>query len=101
MFEILSIIFLALMAEIMDSGIGMMYGTLLCLLLISAGYDPLLVVPSVLISQALGGAIATVRHHKYRNAYFEGLSKDDIDLDDIFLDESCELLRECCEFLST
>ena len=76
MFEILSIIFLALMAEIVDSGIGMMYGTLLCPLLISAGYDPLLVVPSVLISQALGGAIATVRHHKYRNAYFEGLSKD-------------------------
>jgi len=76
MLEALFIISLALIAETIDSSIGMMYGTLLSPLLITAGYDPRLVVPSILISQALGGAVATVRHHKYRNADFRGLSRD-------------------------
>lgn len=62
--------------EIVDSSIGMMYGTLLSPILILMGYDPIHVVPAILISQAAGGLGGALMHHKYGNADFSGLTRD-------------------------
>jgi len=67
---------LALIMEIVDSGLGMMYGTLLSPIFILMGYSPKLVVPSILISQAIGGSVASVFHHKRGNSNFSGLTRD-------------------------
>jgi len=67
---ILSILFLCFIMESIDSGIGMMYGTLLSPLLIIIGFNPLVVVPSILLSQAIGGFAATFHHNKFKNASF-------------------------------
>jgi uncharacterized membrane protein YfcA len=57
--------------EFVDSALGMMYGTVLSPLLILLGYDVKTVVPSILISQAIGGFVASWRHHKLKNANFQ------------------------------
>ena len=72
----LGLIIAALVMETIDSGLGMMYGTLLSPILILVGYDPKLVVPSILFSQAIGGFAATYHHHKYNNAKFNWSSRD-------------------------
>ena len=50
-----------------DASMGMMYGTILSPALIIAGFEPILVVPSILFSQALGGFTASIFHHRLRN----------------------------------
>lgn len=72
----LIIILAALIMELIDSGIGMMYGTLLTPVLILAGYDAKITVPCVLLSQAIGGFAATYHHNKYKNAEFSWKSED-------------------------
>ncbi|MBU2573882.1 MAG: sulfite exporter TauE/SafE family protein [Elusimicrobia bacterium] len=67
---------MAVVMEIIDSGLGMMYGTLLSPILILMGYDPKLVVPAILISQALGGAAGSIGHHLRKNSDFSGLTRD-------------------------
>lgn len=66
----------ALICEFIDSYLGMMYGTILTPVLIIAGFSPFIIVPSILLSQAVGGFIASFRHHKFKNASFELKSKD-------------------------
>lgn len=68
--SIVLIVIIAFVAEFIDSSLGMMYGTLLSPILISLGYDPLVVVPSLLLSQALGGLVASIFHNKFNNADF-------------------------------
>ena len=51
--------------------LGMMYGTILSPLLILFGYDVKSVVPSILISQAIGGFVASYKHHQLKNADFQ------------------------------
>jgi uncharacterized membrane protein YfcA len=60
----------ALIMEFIDSALGMMYGTVLAPLLILMNYSAADVVPSLLISQAIGGFIASWRHHHFNNADF-------------------------------
>ncbi len=67
---VLLLMAMALVMEFIDSFLGMMYGTVLSPLLILAGYDAKTVVPAILISQAIGGFIASWRHHKLGNASF-------------------------------
>lgn len=67
---IILLVGLAFMAELIDSSMGMMYGTLLSPLLIVLGFDPLVVVPSLLLTQAFGGFIASMFHQKLCNADF-------------------------------
>ncbi|OGP66822.1 MAG: hypothetical protein A2031_01785 [Deltaproteobacteria bacterium RBG_19FT_COMBO_43_11] len=62
--------------EFIDSALGMMYGTVLSPLLILMGYDVKTVVPSILISQAIGGFIASWRHHRLKNANFQSGTTD-------------------------
>ena len=65
------LIIAALIFEILDSSVGMGYGTLLSPLLIFLGFPVLVVVPSILISQAFGGLTASFFHHKHGNADFK------------------------------
>ena len=60
----------SLIMEFIDSALGMMYGTVLSPMLIIMNYDAKEVVPSILISQAIGGFIASWRHHRLKNADF-------------------------------
>jgi len=53
--------------EFIDASMGMMFGTILSPVLIIAGFEPVLVVPSILLSQALGGFTASIFHHRLRN----------------------------------
>jgi len=54
----------------------MMYGTVLSPLLIILDYNTKDVVPSILISQAIGGFIASWRHHRFKNADFNSGTTD-------------------------
>jgi len=60
----------AFVCEMIDSSLGMLYGTILSPILIIAGFDPLVVVPSILFSQAIGGIIASIGHHRLKNVDF-------------------------------
>ncbi len=65
----LPLLFLAATAcELVDSGLGMMYGTILSPLLMLCGYSPRDVVPAILLSQAAGGIVASLGHHGRGNA---------------------------------
>lgn len=68
--QIISLISAAFVCELIDSSLGMLYGTILSPVLIIASFDPLVVVPSILFSQAVGGIIASVGHHRLRNVDF-------------------------------
>lgn len=76
MFESFYLVVFALVMEFIDSALGMMYGTVLSPLLILMGYDVKTVVPSILISQAIGGFIASWRHHRLKNANFQSGTTD-------------------------
>ena len=69
-FEMFLILIAAFVCEMIDSSLGMLYGTILSPVLIIAGYDPIVVVPSILFSQAIGGIIASLGHHKLKNVEF-------------------------------
>ncbi|MCK4491684.1 MAG: sulfite exporter TauE/SafE family protein, partial [Candidatus Altiarchaeales archaeon] len=73
---IVVLIIMALIMETVDSSLGMMYGTLLSPILIGYGFEPQVVVPAILISQAIGGISGTISHHRFENANFRGLTRD-------------------------
>jgi len=73
--QIILIISAAFVCELIDSSLGMLYGTILSPVLIIMGYDPLVVVPSILFSQAIGSIIASIGHHRLRNVDF-AIKKD-------------------------
>ncbi|MFB0561514.1 MAG: sulfite exporter TauE/SafE family protein [Candidatus Lokiarchaeia archaeon] len=70
------IILIAIISEIIDSGLGMMYGTLVTVAMILLGFNPVLVIPSLLISQAVGGLTGAGFHHKFSNADFRLNTED-------------------------
>lgn len=70
------VVLLAFGGEVIDAGLGMMYGTLLSPILVLMGYSPQLVVPSILISQAAGGLVGTIRHNSLGNSDFNGMTRD-------------------------
>ena len=74
--QIILITSAAFVCELIDSSLGMLYGTILSPVLIIAGFDPLVVVPSILFSQAIGGTIASIGHHRLKNVDFS--IKEDI-----------------------
>ena len=67
---------IAFVCEFIDSSLGMGYGTILSPLLIIMGFDPLVAVPAILLSQAFGGFTAAVFHHQFENASFSPRSRD-------------------------
>jgi uncharacterized membrane protein YfcA len=63
----IAVVFGGFLCEFIDASMGMMYGTILSPALIIAGFEPVLVVPSILFSQAFGGFTASIFHHKLSN----------------------------------
>lgn len=66
----------AFISEYLDSGLGMGYGTALAPILIIMGYDPLKVVPAILISQLATDIAACITHHSFKNVDLAPGSKD-------------------------
>ncbi|MFC1794856.1 sulfite exporter TauE/SafE family protein [Planctomycetota bacterium] len=64
---VIAVVLGGFLCEFIDASMGMMYGTILSPVLIIAGFEPVLVVPSILLSQALGGLTASIFHHKFGN----------------------------------
>ncbi len=62
---------LALGCEYVDSTLGMGYGTTLTPILLLMGYEPIQIVPSVLLSEFLTGILAGILHHEFGNVNFK------------------------------
>ena len=69
--------FVSLLFMYVDSTLGMGYGTTLTPILIIMGYDPVKVVPALLVCQWLAGIVAGISHQSAGNIY---LSSDSIHL---------------------
>lgn len=63
----LGILLIAFGCELVDSTLGMGYGTTLTPLLLLFGFTPLQVVPAVLLSELVTGISAAFAHHRARN----------------------------------
>jgi hypothetical protein len=64
---LLPVFLAALVCEYIDSALGMGYGTTLTPLLLLAGFEPLVVVPAILLSECVSGAWAALLHQHDRN----------------------------------
>lgn len=64
------LVLLALACEYVDSTLGMGYGTTLTPILLLLGFQPMQIVPSVLLSEFLTGILAGVLHHEFGNVDF-------------------------------
>jgi len=67
LFNYLPVVILAFLLEVVDASIGMGYGTILTPVLLMIGFDPLQVVPAVLVSQLAGDFLAAFFHHEFKN----------------------------------
>jgi uncharacterized protein len=71
-FQILPVVIvIAFVFEGLDSSAGMGFGTALAPLLFILGYEPLQVVPILLLSEMLTGLVAGFVHHEFDNVHFE------------------------------
>lgn len=64
------VVLLAFVFQTMDSAAGMGFGTALAPLLLALGFDPLAVVPVLLIAQTAAGLVSAIIHHEFRNVRF-------------------------------
>ena len=64
------VIVLGFIMEVVDAAIGMGYGTILTPVLFVIGFDFLQIVPAVLIAQLVGGLLASLFHHRFKNVDF-------------------------------
>lgn len=70
--SVLALFMAALCCEFVDSSLGMGYGTTLTPLLLLVGFEPLQIVPCVLLSEFVTGMTAAVMHHRDGNIDFFG-----------------------------
>jgi uncharacterized membrane protein YfcA len=71
--DMLMFIFITILAfifQFIDASIGMGYGTILSPILLCLGFNPIISVPAVLFSQAMGSFAASRFHIKYGNSSF-------------------------------
>jgi len=61
------IILMAFICELVDSSLGMGYGTILTPVLLALGYEPAEIVPAVLLSEFITGVTAGFFHHEFGN----------------------------------
>lgn len=73
---ILPILPLAFICELVDSSLGMGYGTTLTPILIILGYEPLVIVPSVLFSEFITGLLSGVFHQEFGNTNLRPGTRD-------------------------
>ena len=62
-----TVVGLAIIFEFLDSAAGMGYGTAFTPLLLLMGYDPLQIIPVIMIQQACAGLIGAYMHKEYGN----------------------------------
>lgn len=67
---------IAFISEYLDSSLGMGYGTALAPILIILGYEPLKVVPAILVSQFVTDIAACIFHHNCCNVDLRVNAKD-------------------------
>jgi len=67
----IAIVLMAFVAEFIDASLGMGYGTMLSPLLIIIGFDPVVAVPPLLLSQAAGGLTASIFHQRLENVSYQ------------------------------
>lgn len=65
-----AIVLMAFIFQSLDSTMGMGFGTAIAPLLIAMGYDPLSVVPMLLLVQSFSGILAGWLHHDIGNVHF-------------------------------
>lgn len=70
------IILLAFVCELVDSSLGMGYGTTLTPLLLLLGYEPAEIVPAVLLSECVTGMVAGLLHHEFGNVNLRPGTRD-------------------------
>lgn len=75
-YQMISIILLAFVCELVDSSLGMGYGTTLTPIMLALGYEPLQIVPAVLCSEAITGVLAGLFHHEFGNVDLRPGSRD-------------------------
>jgi hypothetical protein len=68
--QTLAILLAALACEYVDSTLGMGYGTTLTPVLLLVGFEPLVIVPAVLLSELVTGLTSGVMHHGAGNVNF-------------------------------
>lgn len=70
-FEIVALLFgMAFFCELVDSTLGMGYGTTLTPVLLFMGFEPMQVVPAILLSELVTGGFSAFAHHRAGNAFF-------------------------------
>lgn len=74
--QTIPILLLAFVCELVDSTLGMGYGTTLTPIMLALGYEPLQIVPAVLCSEALTGILAGLFHHEFGNVNLRPGSRD-------------------------
>jgi uncharacterized membrane protein YfcA len=67
---VIALVFVAFLCEYIDSSLGMGYGTSLTPLLLLTGFEPLQIVPAVLLSQFAAGMVAGLFHQRFGNVNF-------------------------------
>jgi len=67
---IILIMILAFGCEYIDSSLGMGYGTILSPVLLIFLFDPMIVVPAILFSEAFTGFSSAIMHHFHKNVDF-------------------------------
>jgi uncharacterized protein len=73
---LLCILLLGFVCEWINATLGMGYGTILSPTLIILGFDPLVAVPAILISQGLSAIFASYYHHELQNVDLSRSSED-------------------------
>jgi len=73
---IIALIILAFLCEYMDSTLGMGYGTTLTPVLLLFGFDPMQIVPVVLLSELFSGLLAGFFHHREGNVNLKPATAD-------------------------
>jgi len=73
---IITIVIVAFLCEYMDSTLGMGYGTTLTPVLLLLGYNPMQIVPAVLLSELITGVMAGIFHHRAGNVNFKPKTTD-------------------------
>ena len=74
--KIIPILILAFVCELVDSTLGMGYGTTLTPIMLALGFEPLQIVPAVLCSEALTGIFAGLLHHEFGNVNLRPGNRD-------------------------
>jgi len=74
--DFMVLIFLSFIPAVIDSSFGMGYGFIVTPLLLILGYNPLQIIPAILVSSLVGNLLSAAFHHKLKNVDFSLQSRD-------------------------